>query len=105
MQQWFSNARKDAEGGFVSALLAIPLTIGFGMFAFVSLGEGYFAHGAIAGIYTGFILCIASVLLGDKSTTVYAPRINTTFFLGIFTFGLVHTDNPVIAAGGVPLVL
>jgi MFS superfamily sulfate permease-like transporter len=103
--QWFSNARQDVTGGFVSALLAIPLTIGFGMFAFVSLGEGYFAHGAIAGIYTGFILCIVAVLLGDKTTTVYAPRINSTFFLGIFTFGLVHTDNQVIAAGGVPLVL
>ena len=105
MQNWFSNVRGDIEGGFISALLAVPLTIGFGMFAFVALGEGYFANGAIAGIFTGFILCIVCVLLGDKTTTVYAPRINTTFFLGVFTYGLVHTDNAAIAAGGVPLVL
>lgn len=105
MQNWFSNLRGDIEGGLVSALLAVPLTIGFGMFAFVALGEGYFANGAIAGIFTGFILCIVCVLLGDKTTTVYAPRINSTFFLGIFTYGLVHTDNAAIAAGGVPLVL
>lgn len=105
MQSWFSNLRGDIEGGLVSALLAVPLTIGFGMFAFVALGEGYFANGAIAGIFTGFILCIVMVLLGDKTTTVYAPRINSTFFLGIFTYGLVHTDNAAIAAGGVPLVL
>jgi sulfate permease, SulP family len=105
MKNWFSNMRGDIEGGFVSALLAVPLTIGFGMFAFVALGEEYFANGAIAGIFTGFILCIVCVLLGDKTTTVYAPRINTTFFLGIFTYGLVHTDNAAIAAGGVPLVL
>lgn len=105
MQSWFSNLRGDVEGGLVSALLAVPLSIGFGMFAFVSLGEGYFANGAIAGIFTAFILCIVCVLLGDKTTTVYAPRINSTFFLGIFTYGLVHTDNAAIAAGGVPLVL
>lgn len=105
MQNWFSNLRGDIEGGLVSALLAVPLTIGFGMFAFVSLGEGYFANGAIAGIFTAFILCVVCVLLGDKSTTVYAPRINSTFFLGVFTYGIVHTNNAAIAAGGVPLVL
>ena len=105
MQNWFSNLRGDIEGGLVSALLAVPLTIGFGMFAFVALGEGYFANGAIAGIFTAFILCIVCVLLGDKGTTVYAPRINSTFFLGVFTYGIVHTDNTTIAAGGVPLVL
>ena len=105
MQSWFSNLRGDVEGGLVSALLAVPLSIGFGMFAFVALGEGYFANGAIAGIFTAFILCVVCVLLGDKTTTVYAPRINSTFFLGIFTYGLVHTDNAAIAAGGVPFVL
>jgi len=105
MQQWFSNLRGDVEGGIVSALLAVPLTIGFGMFAFVSLGEEYFASGAIAGMFTAFILCIVCVLLGDRGTTVYAPRINSTFFLGIFTYGLVHGGDAEIAAGGVPLIL
>ncbi len=105
MQRWFSNLRGDIEGGLMSALVAVPLAIGFGMFAFVSLGEGYFVNGALAGIFTAFILCFVCVLLGDKTTTVYAPRINSTFFLGIFTYGLVHTDNAAIAAGGAPLVL
>ncbi len=105
MLHWFSNLHGDIEGGLMSALVAVPLAIGFGMFAFVSLGEGYFANGAIAGIFTTFILCFACVLLGDKTTTVYAPRINSTFFLGIFTYGLVHGDNAAIAAGGTPLVL
>ena len=105
MQRWFVNLRGDIEGGLMSALVAVPLAIGFGMFAFVSLGEGYFANGAIAGIFTTFILCFACVLLGDKTTTVYAPRINSTFFLGIFTYGLVHSDNAAIVAGGAPLVL
>ena len=35
--------------GLVSAAVAIPLAMGYGMFAFVSLGDKYFAYGALAG--------------------------------------------------------
>jgi sulfate permease, SulP family len=45
------------------------------------------------------------VALGDKTTTVYAPRITSTFFLGLLIFGLAHSDEPAIRAGGAPLVL
>ena len=44
------SLRHDVTGGLVSSAVAIPLAIGFGMFAFVTLGEEYFAHGAIAGL-------------------------------------------------------
>jgi ABC-type uncharacterized transport system substrate-binding protein len=37
----------------------------------------------LAGLYTAFVVAIVCVLLGDKSTTVYAPRITSTFFLGL----------------------
>jgi sulfate permease, SulP family len=47
-------------------------------------------------------MCVA---LGDKTTTVYAPRVNTTFFLGILIYRLVHSEEPKIATGGIPLVL
>ena len=43
--------------------------------------------------------------LGDKTTTVYAPRVNSTFFLGLLIYGLVHSGIPEIATGGVPLIL
>ena len=42
-QSWASNLRHDAVGGLVSSAIAIPLAIGFGMFAFVTLGDEYFA--------------------------------------------------------------
>ena len=45
------------------------------------------------------------MLLGDKTTTVYAPRVTSTFFLGLLIFGLAHSSEPAIAAGGPPLVL
>lgn len=105
MLKWPSNIRGDVAGGIVSAAVAIPLAMGYGMFAFVSLGEQYFASGALAGLYTAFIVAIVCVLLGNMTTIVYAPRINTTFFLGLLIYGLVNSDVPVIQSGGIPLIL
>jgi sulfate permease, SulP family len=95
----------EVLGGLMSAAVAIPLAMGYGMFAFAPLGEDYFADGALAGIATAVVVAIACVALGDKTTTVYAPRITSTFFLGLLIFGLAHSDDPAIRAGGAPLVL
>jgi SulP family sulfate permease len=73
-----SSAANDVFGGLASAVIAIPLAMGYGMFAFAPLGENYFEDGALAGIATAFIVAIACVLLGDKTTTVYAPRVAST---------------------------
>jgi MFS superfamily sulfate permease-like transporter/CRP-like cAMP-binding protein len=102
---WLSNIRNDVIGGLVSAAVAIPLAVGFGMFAFVSLGDEYFANGALAGLYTAFIVGLACVLLGDKTTTVYAPRITTTFFIGLLLYHLIHSDAAFLRSGGLSLVL
>lgn len=77
----------------MSSALAIPLAIGFGMFAFVPLGDEYFAYGAMAGLVSALIAGFVCVLLGERSTLVYAPRITTTFFLGLVLYSLVHSDN------------
>ena len=60
---WGSNIRNDVVGGFVSAAVAIPLAMGFGMFALVSLGDKYFANGALAGLYSAFFAALISVFL------------------------------------------
>src|SRR5262249_44465311 len=62
------------------------------MFAFVPLGDDYFAYGAIAGLYAALVLGIASVALGQRNTTLYAPRVTTTFILGGLLYHLVHSD-------------
>ena len=103
--EYSKHLRTDIVGGLVSAAVAIPLAMGYGMFAFASLGENYFADGALAGLTTAFVVAIVCVLLADKTTTVYAPRVNSTFFLGLLIYGLIHSDIPEIAAGGVPLIL
>ena len=83
-------ARIDVIAGLVSSTLAIPLAMAFGMFAFVTLGDEYFAYGAMAGLISAVIGGLLCVLLGDRSTRVYAPRITTTFFLGLLLYSLLH---------------
>ena len=91
--------RSDVVAGLVSSTVAIPLAMAFGMFAFVSLGDAYFAYGAMAGLVSAVIAGVVCVVLGDRSTRVYAPRITTTFFLGLLLYALLHRD---IAGGGEP---
>src|SRR5260370_23005661 len=79
-------ARIDVVGGLVSSTLAIPLAMAFGMFAFVTLGDEYFAYGAMAGLISAVIGGLLCVLLGDRSTPVYAPRITPTFFLRLLLY-------------------
>src|SRR3979411_1864720 len=96
-----STPRNDIFAGLVSSAVAIPLAMAFGMFAFVTLGDEYFAYGAMAGLMSAFIAGVVCVVLGDRSTRVYAPRITTTFFLGLLLYSLLHRDT---AGGGEPSV-
>jgi len=88
-----SRLGEDLVGGLVSAAVAIPLAMGYGMFAFGALGDSYFAHGAIAGLYASVIAGIVCVAMGDRSTMVYAPRVTTTFFLGTLLHQLVNSEG------------
>ena len=60
---WGESLRKDVTGGLVSAAVAIPLALGFGMFVFVG-GDDYFARGALAGLISAFVAgCVSIVAL------------------------------------------
>jgi len=96
--------RNDVVGGLVSSALAIPLALGFGMFVFVTLGDQYFAHGAVAGLISAFVAGAISLLLGDRSGTIYAPRITTTFFLGLLLVSLVHSPELASASPSFKLI-
>jgi sulfate permease, SulP family len=102
---WFLKVRGDIAGGAMSAIVAIPLAAAYGMFVFGSLGDRYFAHGVLAGLYTALVVGVVSVSLGDRSTHVYAPRIITTFFLGSILTGLVHSDAAILRTGGLAAIL
>src|SRR5262245_5577667 len=89
---WLASRRDDIVGGLVSAGVAIPLAMGYGMFAFIALGNEYFPDGALAGLVTAVIVGFVCVALGDKSVNLYAPRITTTFFIGILLYNLAHSE-------------
>jgi Sulfate permease and related transporters (MFS superfamily) len=91
-----SSLRDELLGAFVSVSLAIPLAMGYGMFAFTALGDSYFAHGALAGLYAAITAGVVCVLLGDRTTTVYAPRVTTTFLLGALLYHLVPSEAEVL---------
>ena len=78
-----ASVKSEVTAGLVSSAVAIPLSMAFGMFAFVSLGDEYFAYGAMAGLVSTVIAGLVCVLIGDRTTRIYAPRITTTFFLGL----------------------
>src|SRR3954451_14892969 len=89
------TAGRDVVAGLISSSVAIPLAMAFGMFAFVTLGDEYFAYGAMAGLVSAVTAGSVCVLLGDRSTRVYAPRITTTFFLGLLLYALLQRDTTV----------
>jgi sulfate permease, SulP family len=97
--------RDDLFGGLVSGVLAIPLALGYGMFAFTALGDRYFAHGAIAGLYSAILVGVVCVVLGDRTTTVFAPRVTTTFLLGALLYHLTHSDTEILRNGNLHIVV
>jgi SulP family sulfate permease len=102
---WLSHLKHDVAGGLVSAAIAIPLAMGFGMFAFVSLGDEYFADGARAGLIAALVGGVVLTVLGDRTANVYAPRITTTFFLGALLYQLVHSNAEILRSGSLSLTL
>ena len=104
-KQGQSRWRGDLLGGLVSAALSIPLAVGYGMFAFGSLGDSYFAAGALSGLYAAVAVGIACIVFGDRTTTVYAPRVTTTFFLGALLYELVHSGPALLGNGNQHLIV
>jgi SulP family sulfate permease len=97
-----TTAHAEITAGLVSSAVAIPLAMAFGMFAFVTLGDEYFAYGAMAGLISAVIAGLVCLLLGDRSTRIYAPRITTTFFLGLLLYSLLHRDATAGGTASVP---
>ena len=61
--------------GLISSAVDIPLSMAFGMFALVSLGDKYFAYGAMAGLVSAIIAGLVCVLVIARTSTRRAsPR-------------------------------
>src|SRR2546421_663467 len=60
-----ATARIDVMAGLVSSTVAIPLAMAFGMFAFVTLDDEYFAYGVMAGFQNMAAVLLFLVQLGN----------------------------------------
>jgi sulfate permease, SulP family len=95
-----TTPRGEWAGGFASALLTLPLSIGFGLFAFAPLGERYVGYGVIAGLYSAIIVALIAVLLRANSSVVFAPRSMQAYLVSMVALhliqsaSLVHIQDP-----------
>jgi MFS superfamily sulfate permease-like transporter len=92
-----TSFRGDLKGGAASALLTIPLAIGFGMFAFAPLGDRFTQFAILAGLYSAIIVPSVGVILRSNSPVVLAPRSMTSFLISgvIIHFLAVETARDV----------
>lgn len=69
----FTNLRGDFFGGLTTSVIALPLSIAFGVAAFAPLGPEYVAQGALAGLYASIIAGVLASLFGGTPAQISGP--------------------------------
>ena len=87
-----SKPRAELAGGLASAILTLPLSIGFGLFALSPLGDRYAAYGVLAGLYSAIIVALVAVLLRSNSAMVFAPRSMQAYLVSMVVLHLVESE-------------
>jgi len=88
-----STPRAELAGGTASALLTLPLSIGFGLFALSPLGERYAGYGVLAGLYSAIIVALIAILLRANSSVVFAPRSMQAYLISMVVLHLVQSES------------
>jgi MFS superfamily sulfate permease-like transporter len=69
-----SSLRGDLAGGIAGGIVTIPSSIGYGILALGSLGDAFIAPAILAGLYGAVVVSLVVILLGQWTTTAFAPR-------------------------------
>ena len=88
-----SKPRAELAGGVASALLTLPLSIGFGLFAFSPLGDRYAGYGVLAGLYSAIIVAVVALLLRANSAIVFAPRSMQAYLVSMVVLQLIQSES------------
>jgi len=103
---WLSNWRGDVSGGVTSAILTVPVSMGYGILSVYPLGDHYISYGILAGLYSAIFVPIVAVLLGADTPMMYAPRSVVAFLLSsIVMHSLVRANNGLVDLANVGQVL
>jgi MFS superfamily sulfate permease-like transporter len=89
-----ASLKGDLAGGATSAILTVPVSMGYGVLALLPLGDQYISVGILAGLYSAIFIPLTILLLGDRNTLMYAPRSVVTFLLAsVIAGGLAETPG------------
>jgi len=90
-----ASLKGDIAGGATSAVLTVPVSMGYGVLALLPLGDQYISVAILAGLYSAIFIPLAILLLGDRNPLMYAPRSLVTFLLAsVITGSLAHAPGP-----------
>ena len=95
-----ASVKGDLAGGATSAILTVPVSMGYGVLALLPLGDQYISVAILAGLYSAIFVPLTILLLGDRNPLMYAPRSVVTLLLASVVAGGLGQ-----AAAGQPLAL
>ena len=73
--------RRELAGGAVAAILAVPVSVGFGLFAFAPLGDAMRDAAVTAALVSACVVPLVCIALGSSTGLVYAPRSVISFMV------------------------
>jgi SulP family sulfate permease len=89
-----ARLKGDVAGGATSAVLTVPVSMGYGVLALQPLGDEYIPVAILAGLYSAIFVPLTILLLGGRTTLMYAPRSLVTFLLASVIAGsLAHAPG------------
>ena len=77
--------RNDLTAGAIAAIVSLPVCVASGLLAFASLGPGYAAAGATAGLCGAIVGCCVSALFATSSFIVTTSRVSEALLLASLT--------------------
>lgn len=86
------SLKGDIYGGLVTAIIAIPGNVAFGIIAFAPLGSEYMGIGILAGMYTSIFASSVAAILGRTRIMISGPEAPSALLIA----GLI---NQIISSG------
>jgi SulP family sulfate permease len=94
------SLKGDLAGGISAGVLTIPVSMGYGILALQPLGDGYVAHGVVAGLVSAIVVLLAAALLGGSAGLMYTPRSVVTLIMAAVVLEGVVRGRAAVAARG-----
>lgn len=92
----FNRLRGDISGGLAAAIISLPISVGYGLIVFLSLGVEFAPAAAMAGVYAAVFAGFFASVFGGSPIQITRPMISANLVLGTFVSDI--ASNPLIGA-------